>query len=179
MKFQRFEQYLKIFPEYKFLFIGDNGQGDIIAGKQMLQSYPNRCKVFIHKVFENGIDFKEPSITDLNTQDLYFFKTYLDLGKKLREIGIFNKSDIIYLTKSFNKEIENPKNIQFKPLFVPNFLLSEVETDFWGYPTDYAKGGKKSNNKEKTVINKEEKIVINKINKTNKRDKKNKRTRRK
>jgi len=131
MKFERFKQYLKLFPEYKILFIGDNGQGDVIAGKQMLQHSPNRCKVFIHQVCEDGQNFKVPSRQDNGIQGLSFFKTYNDLGKIFQEIGIFNENDILELTNNFNKEIENPINTKFKHLYIANYRQPKPKFDFW------------------------------------------------
>jgi hypothetical protein len=128
MKFERFTQYLKLFPEYKILFIGDNGQGDVIAGKQMLRDAPNRCKVFIHQVCEDGQNFKAPTARDSIWEGLYFFKTYNDLGRKFQEIGIFNENDILQLTTSFNEAIENPINTAFKHLYVADYKQSEPKT---------------------------------------------------
>jgi len=53
-KFKNFEQYLMLYPEYDFVFIGDNGQGDAAVGEKMIKEYPQRMRaVFIHKVLEN------------------------------------------------------------------------------------------------------------------------------
>lgn len=57
-KFDRFKQYLSIFPEYKIIFIGDNGQGDVLAGIEMVK-FNDKCHVFIHNVSEDGVTLKE------------------------------------------------------------------------------------------------------------------------
>jgi hypothetical protein len=52
-KFNKFRQYCKIFPEYQLFFIGDNGQGDLLAGKMMIKELPDTL-VFIHNIIYEG-----------------------------------------------------------------------------------------------------------------------------
>jgi hypothetical protein len=160
MKFKRFEQYLNIFPEYKFLFIGDNGQGDVIAGKQMLEKYPKRCNVFIHQVCENEINYKEPSKSDKLINNLFFFKTYLELSEKFKTIKIFNDNNINKIKQDFNSQIENPIYKKYKQLNNIE-IISKV-------------GGKtkKSRRTRKLKINK--KIKKSNINKKTKKSGRNK-----
>jgi phosphatidate phosphatase APP1 len=50
-KFQNFQEYVTLYPEYSFVFIGDNGQGDLDAAKLMMHHYRGRVKaVFIQRV---------------------------------------------------------------------------------------------------------------------------------
>jgi hypothetical protein len=35
LKFLTFEHYAKMYPEYKYVFCGDDGQGDLLAGELM------------------------------------------------------------------------------------------------------------------------------------------------
>ena len=127
MKFKRFEQYLNIFPEYKFLFIGDNGQGDVIAGKQMLEKYPERCSVFIHQVCENEINYKEPSKSDNLINNLFFFKTYLELSEKFKTLKIFNDNNINKIKQEFNSQIEDPIYKKYKQLNIIDNQLNNNE----------------------------------------------------
>jgi hypothetical protein len=175
MKFERFTQYLKLFPEYKILFIGDNGQGDVIAGKQMLQYAPNKCKVFIHQVCEDGQNFKEPSETDNGIQDLYFFKTYNDLGKIFQRIGIFNEADVLQLTDIFNQEIENPTNTTFKHLYIANYKQPtpepepEIDFDAFGNPLNGGRRRKTRKTRKTKKTRKTRKTKRNKKSRKNKR----------
>lgn len=113
-KYQRYTEYKSIFPEYKFLFIGDNGQGDVIAGKQILESCPE-CKVFIHQVVENGREHKVPEIT---MDGLYYFKNYHELAKIFQELGIFDEADVSAVTESAVSEINREENSKFKKFFM-------------------------------------------------------------
>lgn len=112
-KFKRFEQYSTIFPEYKILFIGDNGQGDVLAGKQMIDSNPS-CHVFIHKVSEDGKTFKESSEETEENTNLHFFKNYYDLALQLQDIGILDDKNVNEIKKSIIKQI---KNTEFSKLY--------------------------------------------------------------
>ena len=55
LKFKTFENYSKMYPEYKYVFCGDDGQGDLLAGELMSKHYPGSVlAVFIHRVVEKG-----------------------------------------------------------------------------------------------------------------------------
>jgi hypothetical protein len=115
-KFERFKQYISIFPEYKILFIGDNGQGDVLAGKQMVQ-FNNRCHVFIHKVSENGRDFKTVDEESQGIPRLNFFKNYYELSLKFTELGIFNSNESTKIKESIGQHLKFRENSKFFGLY--------------------------------------------------------------
>uniref|UniRef100_A0A7S4QUA8 Phosphatidate phosphatase APP1 catalytic domain-containing protein n=1 Tax=Alexandrium monilatum TaxID=311494 RepID=A0A7S4QUA8_9DINO len=50
-KFESFSQYLELYPEFRIVFFGDNGQGDFGVGREMHRRFPaNVEQVWIHKV---------------------------------------------------------------------------------------------------------------------------------
>jgi hypothetical protein len=50
-KFQNFKQFVSIYPEYRHVFICDNGQGDVRAGELMYDQYPRHLDcLFVHLV---------------------------------------------------------------------------------------------------------------------------------
>lgn len=110
-KFERFKQYLTLFPEYKILFIGDNGQGDVLAGTRMIEYSPS-CHVFIHKVSEDGINFRESQ--EESTERLHFFTNYGELAEKFAEMGIFTIENVEKIKKSI---IEVVESTEFKGLY--------------------------------------------------------------
>jgi len=126
VKYQRYTEYKSIFPEYKFLFIGDNGQGDVIAGKQILENCPE-CKVFIHQVVENGREHKAPEI---NMDGLYYFKNYHELAKLFQELGIFDEDDVDAVANSAATEINKDENSKFKKFFtgLPGIMGGNLRT---------------------------------------------------
>jgi len=79
-KYRRFKQYSQIFPEYRLIFIGDNGQGDLIAGKMMLQDQAD-CLVCIHNIFyKDKFLFSDAEEKQHAHSRLFFFKNYLELA---------------------------------------------------------------------------------------------------
>eukprot|EP00466_Bigelowiella_natans_P006590 jgi/Bigna1/74371/fgenesh1_pg.28_\ len=79
-KAQNFFEYSSLYPEYKFVFIGDNGQGDVIAAEMILEKYSERLEgVFIHKVQKLA---RTPGYTDKSRAKwddlgIMFFRTYI------------------------------------------------------------------------------------------------------
>ena len=113
MKHRRCLEYSKIFPDYQLLFIGDNGQGDLIGGRKMLNDIPN-CMVFIHEIVQKNGTLKqglEPGEENPYPNRLFFFKNYLELGNIFKRLDIFNEEDITQLKtevlSNINEQIED------------------------------------------------------------------------
>jgi hypothetical protein len=52
-KFQNFDQYARLYPECSFIFLGDNGQADVLAAEMMVDAYGDRVELcLIHQVQE-------------------------------------------------------------------------------------------------------------------------------
>ena len=50
-KFDNFKRYVSIYPEYKHLFVCDNGQGDVRASEMMFKNYPYEFEAaYVHVV---------------------------------------------------------------------------------------------------------------------------------
>jgi len=50
-KFQNFQRYVSLYPEFQHVFICDNGQGDVRASEMMFDKYPNNLEhVYVHIV---------------------------------------------------------------------------------------------------------------------------------
>jgi hypothetical protein len=109
-KFERFKQYKRLFPEYRMIFIGDNGQGDLIAGEKMVE-FDNQCLVYIHQISEDRMAYKKVNVSNkLNVQQrerINFFNTYHELGILMKHENIFDRNDHKAITKAFQNEVEN------------------------------------------------------------------------
>ena len=109
-KYERFTQYVTLFPEYKYIFIGDNGQGDLYAAEKMAEySLQNDITLFsfIHNVY-NGIQWKESNTTISN---ISFFKNYKELSNIFHhQLKIFNETQNYEIAKIFDHEMKiNPE----------------------------------------------------------------------
>ena len=113
-KFTKCLQYYQLFPEYQLLFIGDNGQGDYIAGIKMIQHIPN-ILVFIHNIYvskSNGkieplytpdeVRFKESQYKNR----LFFFHNYLELAIIFQKLSLFTTNDVSEIKKKFTTDIQ-------------------------------------------------------------------------
>jgi len=50
-KYENFKKYVAIYPEFKHIFIGDNGQGDVRAGELMFDNHPEHFEaLYVHVV---------------------------------------------------------------------------------------------------------------------------------
>lgn len=96
IKYEKYQQYKQLFPEYKLLFIGDNGQGDLITGYKMINEDPF-CQVFIHNLLrKDGFIYTDYQVNEkkkLGDNRLFFFKNYLELGYQFYKLGYISLSD--------------------------------------------------------------------------------------
>lgn len=52
-KFENLEEYIALYPEFRIVFIGDNGQADYAVGQMMCRRYPHNVEqVWIHEVYQ-------------------------------------------------------------------------------------------------------------------------------
>lgn len=78
-KIENFSRLARVFPECSFVFIGDNGQGDVIFA-QAIDGNPNLCAALIHRVKE---EFETP-----DAENVHYFKTHVDAARLACEIGL-------------------------------------------------------------------------------------------
>eukprot|EP00927_Polykrikos_kofoidii_P026889 TRINITY_DN23868_c0_g1_i2.p1 TRINITY_DN23868_c0_g1~~TRINITY_DN23868_c0_g1_i2.p1 ORF type:complete len:1905 (+),score=297.54 TRINITY_DN23868_c0_g1_i2:134-5848(+) len=77
-KYESSEQYIALYPEFRVVFVGDNGQADYMVGKMISHYHPNKVEqVMIHQVQPRektwGLDLREePNFP------VAFFEDYVD-----------------------------------------------------------------------------------------------------
>lgn len=83
-KIENFELYRSLYPEYRFVFVGDSGQGDVAFGRHILANYPDDvAAVLIHDVVA--------SVEGPGTEPrLRFFDTYAGAAKQARDLGLLS-----------------------------------------------------------------------------------------
>jgi hypothetical protein len=73
-KFHNVQQFAMLFPEYDFLFTGDNGQGDVIFARRIREASPHLVRAaFIHAVIRASPAQRE----GLATEKVFIFDTYV------------------------------------------------------------------------------------------------------
>lgn len=106
IKYERFKQYRQLFPEFRLIFVGDNGQGDLIAGKKIIHEDP-QCQVFIHNLLRGDkFIFSEEEIKSKTEPRLHFFKNYLELGYLFLKLGYITRINFKELRDSIADELQ-------------------------------------------------------------------------
>ena len=81
-KFENFCEYLALYPEFSFIFIGDNGQGDVRTAEMVLndERYSgNLHRSYIHEVQPLNLTYTKHRITRTRNCDrVYYFHNYVD-----------------------------------------------------------------------------------------------------
>ena len=145
IKYEKFKQYRQLYPEYKLLFIGDNGQGDLLAGLKMIKTDPT-CQVFIHNVLRtDGFVMSDEEVKTATSDRLFFFKNYLEIGYFFYKLGYISLADYNELRANISKELVQVRDINHRFHYKPHIDLQN--------PRKTSKFLKK-NNRTRRILNK-------------------------
>jgi hypothetical protein len=96
-KFDNFQRYVRVFPEYGFVFVGDSGQGDVEFGDNMLAFAPHMVHaVFIHDV----VDTPEAARQAWRAKRIYFFDTYVGAAVEAFQVGVISRDGVARIAKA-------------------------------------------------------------------------------
>ncbi|MGB3329594.1 MAG: phosphatase domain-containing protein [Thermomicrobiales bacterium] len=91
-KMEMFTRYRELFPEYTFIFIGDNGQGDADFGKRMLAEAPEQvAAIFIHDVTNAE---RQRTSTTWEEDGLVYFDTYIGAAIEAWRKGLITREGV-------------------------------------------------------------------------------------
>jgi hypothetical protein len=86
-KYQGFVELQRLFPEYRFVFSGDSGQGDAIAGRKMMKHPSGRMlAVFIHDVIATAPAERE----EQRSHGVLFHDTYAGAAVEAHALGLLD-----------------------------------------------------------------------------------------
>lgn len=86
-KLQNVSHYRQLFGEYRLVFIGDSGQGDVTAGLAMYQSFPEAlAAVFIHDVVSTPLEQRSAYAN----QGIWFFDSYVGAAHRAHHLGLIS-----------------------------------------------------------------------------------------
>jgi hypothetical protein len=87
-KLENFLHYRQIYPEVRFLFIGDNGQGDIDLGKVLAEKHRDQVVfIGIHNVYQEKRGEKPPRFDECVAADMRLFNTYVGIAFEVAKMG--------------------------------------------------------------------------------------------
>jgi len=111
VKFQSVKLYMRLFPEYSFVFVGDNGQGDVFAAEMMTEQLGERfIGSYIHRVLpeaETLSNNRVKTASSFAAHGLYFFDTYAGaaaLAFQKEHIDEEGLNDVIKVAEEAKKE---------------------------------------------------------------------------
>ncbi|MCP3060208.1 DUF2183 domain-containing protein [Myxococcus sp. K38C18041901] len=102
-KFDNFQRYLRCFPEYSFVFVGDSGQGDVEFGDRMLRHAPEAVHaVFIHDV----VDTPETTRRAWLDKRIHFFDTYVGAAVDAFAVGLISRDGLARVALAARESME-------------------------------------------------------------------------
>lgn len=122
-KFDNFQRYIRAFPEYGFVFVGDSGQGDVEFGDRMLAAAPQAVHaVFIHDV----VDTPEATRQSWREKRVYFFDTYVGAAIEAFQQGVISRDGVARVARAAQ---ESMAGIAFKSPGQREARQQELERD--------------------------------------------------
>lgn len=90
-KLQNIAHYRLLFPEYRLVFLGDSGQGDIAVGEQLRALYPDHVDaVLIHDV----VDMPAERRAAYAEAGIHVHDTYVGAASVLRGLGLISDAGL-------------------------------------------------------------------------------------
>jgi len=131
IKFKRYTQYKQLFPEYRMLVIGDNGQGDLAAGIKILNT-DDSALIFIHNImrYKTHFIFSEDDEQKFKHERLYFFKNYLELSVIFFKLNIFKFKDLKSIHAEIRAELNKQYSIDKSPCLYNHFSTNLIPKIF-------------------------------------------------
>eukprot|EP00164_Ancoracysta_twista_P006208 GFYU01008610.1.p1 GENE.GFYU01008610.1~~GFYU01008610.1.p1 ORF type:complete len:663 (-),score=153.78 GFYU01008610.1:108-2096(-) len=109
-KFSNFLEYSALYPECKYVFVGDNGQADVKVGEMMYDAKPDHVSaVFIHlcqdveKTF--GASDEGAGLSKWNDLGFVFFKTYVGAAVQAFKRGLIHANGVSRVALAARREL--------------------------------------------------------------------------
>ena len=108
-KFENFDQYASLYPEYGFVFIGDNGQGDVKAGELMKEKHQFAMEaVLMHTVqpihLTPGFDSK--CVNKWERYNIKFFTTYVGAAVRAARCDLIHPRGLRRIAEDAKRELK-------------------------------------------------------------------------
>ena len=102
-KYENFVEYRQLFPEYRFVFTGDSGQGDALFGVRIRSDFPESIRgIFIHNV----VDTPEEDRADWRARGVVSFDTYVGAAVEGLHAGLLEREGLARVIDAAVLELE-------------------------------------------------------------------------
>lgn len=109
-KARSFFAYAKLYPEYNYVWVGDNGQGDVLAAELMRDSCDAVRACFIHEVApieQTLTSLPRPTREAWATRQIYFFRTYVGASLTAFQVGLITAEDVAEVVEEAIGDVES------------------------------------------------------------------------
>ncbi|MGO4958312.1 phosphatase domain-containing protein [Luteococcus sp. Sow4_B9] len=90
-KIENVQHYVQLYPEYRIVFVGDSGQGDVHVGERLWELFPHQVAgVFIHDV--TGIDAQRRAAHAEHR--ICVFDTYVGAAARALQLGLLSTAGL-------------------------------------------------------------------------------------
>ncbi len=122
-KYAGFIEYRKLFPEYTFVFCGDSGQGDAIAGARMMEHPGGSMRaVFIHDVIDTNAEGRAA----WRAKGVHFNDTYIGHALDAHALGLL---DLAALRRVAEAALRDLHDVLFDDLAQSEARWAEFRAD--------------------------------------------------
>ncbi len=111
-KYENFVSYRRLFPEFRTVLVGDNGQEDLSFSRRVLQNHAaSALAAFIHNVEGGPVDptkgyqVEEVAATD-GTRSIFTFDTYIGAALAAHEASLITLLDLREITRQAVIDVE-------------------------------------------------------------------------
>lgn len=95
-KLQNIDHYHRLYPEYRLLFLGDSGQGDVAVGEKLHELYPDHLDlVLIHDVVDTPADRR----AEYAARGVHFHDTYVGAATLLHRSGLISDAGLTHVVE--------------------------------------------------------------------------------
>ena len=94
-----FQQYVKLYPELRFVFVGDSGQGDVVLAERLQELFPDQVvATLIHQLGRESVRDRVPR-----------FHTYAEAANLLHGRGLISREGVLRVAQSCLEELDTLK----------------------------------------------------------------------
>lgn len=108
LKLDNFIRFAALFPEFKFIFFGDSGQGDALLASRLLKSCSEQVlSTFIHDVNPNSARAGDGGLKlEYASEGVNFFRTYAGAALAAYKSGLILADDVLAVAAASEKDLE-------------------------------------------------------------------------
>lgn len=105
-KYEGFRRYKKLYPESRMVFIGDNGQGDLILAEKLCTEHRDVVPAaLIHDVDHGEKRFGETERAALHDKGIVLFDTYVGAAAEAYELGLITWQGLAAVARAAQAEL--------------------------------------------------------------------------